>query len=122
MTKADLFAGPVRRHHVADLHFAVGDDHSVDQDLDQGPPLFERRLGQALPHPAAEILNRYGKPSELLSPVRLRFKLSRLPLELALALLEGAPAPPVFVQPHDPGEIGLGQPLELLPQARLSTA
>ncbi len=122
MTKADLLAGPVRRHHVADLHLAVGDDHSVDQELDQGPSLFERRLGQALPHPAAEILDRAGKPGEFLLPVHLRFKLPRLPLELALAVLEGAPAPPVFVQPHDPGEIGLGQPLELLPQARLSTA
>ena len=120
MTKPDLLAGPVRRHHVADLHLAIGDDHSVDQELHQGPPLLERRLGQSLPHPLAEVLDGAGKPGELLLPVRLRLEPSRLPLELALALLEVAPAPPVFVQRDDPAEIGLGQPLELRPQARLS--
>ena len=35
MTKADLLARPVRRHHVANLDLAVGDDHPVDQELDQ---------------------------------------------------------------------------------------
>src|SRR5215213_4441542 len=51
MTKADLLAGPVRRHHVADLHLALGGDHAVDQEFDQGPSLLECRLGQSLPHP-----------------------------------------------------------------------
>src|SRR5215217_200023 len=41
MTKTDLLARPVRRHHVADLDVAVGDDHAVDQEFDQGPPLLE---------------------------------------------------------------------------------
>src|SRR4051812_7220544 len=36
MTKPDLLASPVRRHHVADLHLTIGDDHSVDQELHQG--------------------------------------------------------------------------------------
>jgi hypothetical protein len=120
MTKADLLAGPVRRHHVADLRLAIGDDHSVDQELHQGPPLLERRLGQSLPHPLAEVLDGAGKPGELLLPVCLGVKLPRLPLELALALLEVTSAPSVFVQQDDPAEIGLGQPLELLPEARLS--
>ena len=120
MTKADLLAGPVRRHHVADLHLAIGDDHSVDQELHQGPPLLERRLGQSLPHPLPEVLDGAGKPGELLLPVCLGVKLPRLPLELALALLEVTSAPSVFVQQDDPAEIGLGQPLELLPEARLS--
>src|SRR3712207_7748339 len=53
MTKSDLLAGPVRRHHVADLHLAVGDDHAVDQEFDQGPSLLECGLGQALPRPPA---------------------------------------------------------------------
>src|SRR3712207_6181780 len=119
MTKPDLLAGTVRRHRVADLHLAVGDDHAVDQELHQEPSLLECGLGQSLPHPLAEVLEAVGKPGEFLLPVCLRFKLSRLPLELALALLEVTPAPPVLVQQDDPGEIGLGQPLELLREARL---
>ena len=106
MTKPDLLAGSVRRHHVADLHLAIGDDHSVDQELDQGPSLLECRLGQSLPHPPAELLDGAGEPGELLLPVRLRFELSRLPLKLPLAILEVTPAPPVFVQQDDPAEIG----------------
>jgi hypothetical protein len=41
--------------HVADLHLAVGDDHAVDQQLNQRPSLLECRVGQALPHPLAEV-------------------------------------------------------------------
>src|SRR5918911_259332 len=122
MTKADLLAGPVRWHHVADLHLAIGDDHSVDQELDEGPSLFECRLGQSLPHPLAEILDGAGEPGELVLPVGLRVELSCLPLKLPLAILKVTPAPPVFVEPHDPGEIGLGQSLELLPEAGLPTS
>ena len=33
MTKPDLLAGPIRRHHVADLHLSVGEDHPIDQDF-----------------------------------------------------------------------------------------
>ena len=74
MTKTDLLAGPIRWHHVADLHLAVGDDHSVDQELHQGPSLIEGRLGQTLPHPLAEVLNGAGKPGELLVSVCLGFE------------------------------------------------
>jgi hypothetical protein len=62
---------------------------------------------------------------ELESPASsfcLRFELSRLPLKLPLAILKVTPATPVFVEPHDPGEIGLGQPLELLFKAGLPTS
>ena len=120
MTKPDLLAGPVRWHRVADLRLAICDGHSVDQELHQGPSLLECGLGQSLPHPLADVLDGAGKPGELLLPVRLGVKSPRLPLELALALLEVTPAPAVFLQQDDPAEIGLGQPLELLPEARLS--
>ena len=119
MTKADLVAGPVWRHHVADLHLAVGDDHAVEQQLNQRPSLLECRLGQALSHPPAEVLNGAGEPGEFLLPVCPRLKLFRLRLELALALLKVASALAVLVQQDDTGELGLGQPLELLPEARL---
>jgi hypothetical protein len=41
MTKPDRLAGLGGRHHVADLDLAIGDDHPIDQQLDQGPPLLE---------------------------------------------------------------------------------
>jgi len=122
MTKPDLLAGPVRRHHVADLHRAVGDDHAVDQELHQRPSLLECRLGQSLPNPLTEVLDGAGKPGKLLLPVCLSIELSRLLLKLVLAPLEVTPAPPVFVQQDDPAEIGLGEPFKLLPEARLPPA
>jgi hypothetical protein len=116
VTKTDLLARPVRRHHVANLDLAIGDDHSVDQELDQGPPLLEGGLVQALPHPPAELPDGVGQPRELLLPVRLRFELPRLLLELPLASFEVTPAPAVFVERHHAGEVGVRQTLELLPQ------
>lgn len=39
MAKPDLLTGLGGRHHVADLDLAVADDHPVDQELHQRPPL-----------------------------------------------------------------------------------
>ncbi|MFC0387569.1 hypothetical protein [Muricoccus vinaceus] len=122
MTKADLLAGPVRWHDVADLHLAVGDDYSVDQEFHQSPSLLKGRLSQTLPHPLAEILHGTGQPGQFLVSVCLSFQLARLFLKLALTRLEITPAPAVFIQQNDPAEIGLGQPLKLLPEARLPTS
>ena len=122
MTKADLLARPVRRHHVADLDLAVGDDHPVDQEFDQGSPLLEGGLIQALPHPPAELPDGGGQSRELLLPVRLRFELPRLFLELLLTSFEVSSAPPVLVERHHAGEIGVRQALELLPQTGLPAA
>ena len=122
MTKPDLFAGPVRRHHVANLDLAVGDDHPVDQEFHQGPSLLEGGLGQSLPHPFAELPDRVGQLGKPLPPVRLRLELPRLFFELLLPSFEVTPAPPVLVQRHHRGEMGLRQALELLPQARLAAA
>src|SRR5919206_476741 len=96
MTKTDLLARPVRRHHVADLDLAIGDDHAVDQELDQGPPLLEGGLAQALAHPPAELPDGVGQASEFLLPVRLRHEAPFLFLELPLAPFEVTPAPTVL--------------------------
>jgi len=121
MTKTDLLARPVCRHHVADLDVTIGDNHAVDQELDQGPPLLEGGLVQALPHPPAELPDGVGQASEFLLPVRLRHKAPFLFFELLLAPFEVTPAPTVLVQRHHAGEVGVRQALELLPQAHLST-
>lgn len=60
-------------------------------------------------------LGRVGESAELLLPVCL------LP-QLPQAILMVTPPWPVFVEKHNPGEIGLSQPLALLPQARLLTS
>src|SRR3954465_13184688 len=64
MTKTDLLARPVCRHHVADLDVTIGDDHAVDQELAQGPPLLEGGLVQALPPPPAELPDGVGQAGE----------------------------------------------------------
>ena len=120
MTKPDLLTGPICRHHVADLHLAIADDHAVDQEFNQGSPLLKCGLSQSVPHPAAKILERAGEPGELLLPVHLRFELLRLLPQLPHAILNITSPAPVFVQKHHPGEIGLSQSLELLSQTRLS--
>ena len=101
MTKTDLLARPVRRHHVADLHLAVGDDHPVDQELDQGPSLLEGGLGQTLPHPSGRTprWSRTARRVPSAGPPALRAA-SPVP-RAALALVRGhlgaagiRPAPP----------------------------
>ena len=114
MTKADLPARPIRRHHVADLDLAVGNDYPVDQELDQGSPLLEGGLVQPLPHPPAELPDGVGQTREFLLPVRLRFKLPRLFLKLLLTSFKVPSAPPVFVERHHTDEIGVRQAFEKL--------
>ena len=84
--------------------------------------MLEGGLGQSLPHPLAELPDRVGQLGEPLLPVRLRLELPRLFFEPLLTSFEVTPAAPVLVQRHHPGEIGLRQSLELLPQARLTAA
>ena len=55
-------------------------------------------------------------------PVRLRFELPRLLLELLPASFEVSSAPPVLVERHHAGEIGVRQTLELLPKTGLPAA
>ena len=121
MTKTDLLAGPVRWHDVADLDLAVGDDHPVDQELDQRPVSDRRSPG---PDPAAPA----GRTSSMApeSPASSLCRSACASSCLACSSswrwrsFEITPAPPVLVQQDHPAEIGLGQPLELLPEARLS--
>jgi hypothetical protein len=60
MTKTRLFAAGGGRDHVADLDLFVGDHHTVDQEFDQVPFLFEARLLEPTAHPLAEFLHRLG--------------------------------------------------------------
>ncbi len=57
---------PLRRgrEHVADLGFAVGDDHAVDEQLGQQPALLEGGGGQPGPDGLAEGLDPVGDSAE----------------------------------------------------------
>ena len=68
------------RDDVADLDGAVGDDHAVDQQLEQCPLPLEVRLGQALPHTPAERLGMGGQTSRLTLTLGVLLKLMLLPL------------------------------------------
>ena len=48
------------REHVADLDLAVGDDHPVDEQLGQLPPLLEGGGGEPGPDGLAECLDAVG--------------------------------------------------------------
>ena len=52
------------REHVADLDVAVGDDHAVDEQLGQLPPLGEGGGGQPGPDGLAECLDPVGDGAE----------------------------------------------------------
>jgi hypothetical protein len=54
--KRRVFPLRAGRDDVADLDDAVGDDHAVYQQLEQGPLPLEIRGDQALPHTPAECL------------------------------------------------------------------
>src|SRR5260370_6783963 len=58
---------PLRRgrEHVADLGFAVGDDHAVDEQLGQQPALLEGGGGQPGPDGLAEGLDPVGDSAEV---------------------------------------------------------
>jgi hypothetical protein len=51
--------------------------------------------------------------------VHLGFQLPRLGCECTLSPLEVAPPPPILIEPDHARQVDLGQPLDLLPDARL---
>ena len=120
MTKPDLFAAPGCRHHVADLHLAIGDDHPIDQEFHQSPFLLECGTRQSLPHSFAERPGGVGQHRQLVLPICLGFELPRLLLQFLPAPLELTAPALILGQRHDTSEIGLGQTLELLLQAHLT--
>jgi hypothetical protein len=122
MTKPDVLALGAGREDVADLDLVARDDRAVDEQFDQLPPPIERGVLDAGRDSLAESLQRGGEPERLVEPVGfsgeppLLFGQRRIPgPDLGAATL-------VLVQRDDAGQIGLGQPLELLGQRRPPSA
>jgi len=78
MTKAHPLAAGAERDDVADLDLAVGDQHAIDQQLDQLPLLGEVGAGQARLNAPTEVGRRGGPAGELGLPVDLGLQLAGL--------------------------------------------
>jgi hypothetical protein len=47
MTKTDMFAGRCSGNDIANLDIVFGDDHPINQEFHQLPPLFKGRMIQS---------------------------------------------------------------------------
>jgi Transposase DDE domain len=122
MTKADVLALGAGGQHVADLDLGVGDDHPVDQQQHELAALLEAGPGQPALHPGPESLERGRHAGELLPAGRVLAQLLLLLGQCPHALLQIASPPSVLVERDDRSEVGVREPLQLVPQVRLAAA
>ncbi|HLL17812.1 MAG TPA: IS701 family transposase [Rubrivivax sp.] len=122
MTKAHFLAAGAERDDVADLDLTVADQHPIDQQLHQLPPLREIGIGQAGSNPPAEVGSRGGPAGELGLPVHFCLQLAGLRAQGLQALLQHLPPALVFRQRDDGEQVRFGQPLQLPLEAELALA
>src|SRR5690242_18018913 len=122
MTKADVLALGAGGQHVADLDLGVGDDHPVDQQQHELAALLEAGPGQPALHPGPESLERGRHAGELLPAGRVVAQLFLLRGQRLHVPLQVAPPPSVLVERDDRSEVGVREPLQLVPQVRLAPA
>jgi hypothetical protein len=113
LTKRDLSAVRGGGHDVADLDLVVGDDHAVDQELDESALLLERGASQARPHAIAEgVEGRGGGVQVEVLPGRRRhltlLYLQRFATTVQLRTLALAGG-----KVHDVGQVGVQEPAVL---------
>ena len=107
---------------VADFDGTVGDDHAVNQQFEQRPLLIEAGFRQALPNTAAERLGMSGQPGCLAVPLCLVHEVMLLAVQRLQPGLDIAPTPLKLAQRHDPGEIRLCEPFDLVVEGRPAPA
>ena len=98
---------------VADLDVAVGDDHAVDEQLRQLPPLVEGSGGQPGPDGLAECLDPVGDGLEFQPLPGSGIQLALLGEQRGVAAVQVLALALEFSQPDDLGEVGVQQPLLL---------
>ncbi len=114
-----VFAARRGRDDIADFHLVVGHDYPINEQFDQLPLVLERRLFQPAPHALAKVFYVLQHLPHLLLPIDLHLHLPPLLPQAVDARIEVSSAPPIFLQTHDLFQIRLGQPLDLVLQARL---
>jgi hypothetical protein len=118
MVFPQLAKGPVRPvgrgwQHVADLDVAAGDDHAVDEQFGQLPPLGEGGGGQAGADGLAECLDPAGDGGEFQPLLGSGLQLALLGQERGVAAVQFLPFAFQLGQSYDLGQVGIQQPLLL---------
>lgn len=117
MTKMNLLAGFVRRHHVADLHFLVADYDPVAEQLHQLPLLLGAGMVEPSPDACRELFDGGRYSGQLYGSFHLPLHLLRLLSQPFLSLFQVAPPPLVLFKRDHLLEVRFRQSLHLPPQA-----
>jgi hypothetical protein len=118
MTKPAGLAGRPYRERIADLDVVPGHHDPVDQQLDQLPLPLERRRVETRPHPLGERSRRAREPAQLGLPAHFAREQPLLGRQRLVAALQLRSPASILDQCDHPAQVGLGQPLDLLGQAR----
>lgn len=110
LTKGGLFPFGVRRNDVANLHLAVGDDDSINEQFYQLPPLVKGEVGQGRFNPLAKSFDPPGESSHIDLLLDLHLQLAQLLRQAPLCLVEFAPFALEFVTPDNPSQVDVEQP------------
>jgi len=122
MTKTGVLPTRASRDDVANLDLVVGHHHAVDEQFDELSPLDEGGACEARLDPVAKLLSPLHLGRHIHMACRLGFQVLVL-LRQALVLLRHLAAPSLILgERHHPAQIRLGQPLQLLVEAHLSSA
>ena len=119
MTKSGKFPTWGGGENIANFDLVVGNDHAVDEQLDELTLLVKGRARQASSDATTEIL-KVGQTTGQFKPVvDGRLELVILVLKgLALSLEIGMTAP-VFIEGQDVFQIGLSEPFQLVSQLEI---
>src|SRR5215207_7767703 len=113
LTKTGRFSPGIEGNDVADLHFLIAHDDSIDQQFHQSPLLFEGGMRQATVHSLAETLYGAGQIRDLHAPIGLSLQLPLVGCQRLLLVLEVLSVSSVLGQRDHLLEVRLGQPLQL---------
>jgi hypothetical protein len=121
MTKPAGLAGRPDRERIPDLDVVPGHHDPVDQQLDQLSLPLERGHVETHPHSCGEPMGGVRGLAQVVRPARFSGERPFLGRQHLVAAFQFLPPPLILAQPEDPTEVGFGEPLDLLSQARSST-
>jgi conjugative relaxase-like TrwC/TraI family protein len=113
LTKGRVRAVGCGWQHIADLDLVVGDDHAVDEQLDQQPPLGEGGGGQPGPDGLAERLDPIGHRAKLQPLLGDRVQLPLLGGQRGPVAVQLLALALQLRQSDHLGQVGVQQPLAL---------